>query len=304
LGVVLLLLVLLRLVIADRKEVVGTRDLAITGAISGFLFIISPPAGLSAVIAIGLFQILRVRLPQWWIAPLAFAIVAGPLAGIWAERNMVRLGEPIALRDNFGLELDISNYSGAVQPADPHIAYVSRIEDIHPLTVGRANERLRAAGGEVAYYHQLGREADSWILTHPSDFLYLSARRFVQFFLPPRWFWGTFGAVTGKAVWLRQFLVWATVIPGLCALVLLAWRRRAYVYLLAATIACSMPYIIVQPILRYRYLVSSLLIFLAFEGVGRLIGYLTGAMAGARRAAEMSSALAGSFDGEGRRSEV
>lgn len=277
LGVVLLLWVLLRLQLAHRKEVVDKRSLAVTGMISGFLFIVSPPAGLAAVVAIGLFLILRVRFSQWWIAPLAFVLVAGPLAAIWAERNMIQLGEPIPLRDNFGMELDISNYSGAVHPADPHAAYVSRIEDIHPLLVGRANEKLRAAGGEVPYYHQLGREAESWIRTHPSDFLYLSARHFVQFFLPPRWFWGTFGAVTGKAVWLRQFLVWATAIPGLITLALLAWRRRPYAYLLAATLACSMPYIIVQPILRYRYLVSSLLIFLAFEGVGRLIRNFTGA---------------------------
>ncbi len=276
LGLVLLLWVLLRLLLADRKEVVDKRSLAVTGLASGFLFIVSPPAGLAAVVAIALFHFMRIPLRSWWIAPLAFVLVAGPLAAIWAERNMVQLGEPIALRDNFGMELDISNYSGAVHPVDPGAAYVARIEDIHPLKVGRANEKLRAAGGEVAYYHQLGQEANDWIRTHPSDFLQLSARHFVQYYLPPKWFWGTFGAVKGKAVWLRRMLVWTTAISGLCALVLLAWGRRNYAYVLIVTLACSIPYIIVQPILRYRYLVSSLLIFLAFDGAGRLINYLSG----------------------------
>lgn len=51
---------------------------------------------------------------------------------------------------------------------------------------------------------------------------------------------------------------------------MLARGIRAYAYLLIATLACSAPYILVQPTLRYRYLVSSLLIFLALDGLGRL----------------------------------
>jgi 4-amino-4-deoxy-L-arabinose transferase-like glycosyltransferase len=273
LAVVLLLWILLRLVTADGKIRVGARDLAITGALAGFLTIVSPPAGLAAVLAIGAFQLLRLRGSQWWIAPLAFALVAGPLAGFWAARNMVQLGEPIALRDNFGLELDLSNYSALVHATDQQAAYAARMNEIHPLSVGMGIDRLRAAGGEVPYYHQLGQEADHWILTHPSDFLYLSAGRFVNFFLPPRWFWSMFYP-EGKIVWLRQFLIWAAAIPGFCTLALLAWRRRPYLYLLVATLACSAPYIVIQPVLRYRYLVSSLLIFVACDGVFRLAQYL------------------------------
>ena len=207
---------------------------------------------------------MRIPLRSWWIAPLAFVLVAGPLAAIWAERNMVQLGEPIALRDDFGMELDISNYSGAVHPVDPGAAYVARIEDIHPLKVGRANEKLRAAGGEVAYYHQLGQEANDWIRTHPSDFLQLSAA-FCAILPTAEMVLGHVRRRQGKSRLLRRMLVWTTAISGLCALVLLAWGRRNYAYVLIVTLACSMPYIIVQPILRYRYLVSSLLIFLAFD---------------------------------------
>jgi hypothetical protein len=185
---------------------------------------------------------------------------------------MVRLGAPIALRDNFGLELDLSNHSGAVNSADPKAVYLARLEDIHPLTVGPGNEKLRAAGGEVPYYNALGKEAEAWIASHPSDFLRLSAKRFVQFFLPPKWYWGTFGG-GGKIVSLRQAFIWIATILGACTLVLMAFRRRDYLYLLAATLVCSLPYTVIQPILRYRYLVSSMLIFLAFDGATRLARY-------------------------------
>ena len=56
LAVVLLLWVLLRLVLADKKDT-GPRDLAMTGAIGGFLFIVSPPAGLAAVAADGALSV-------------------------------------------------------------------------------------------------------------------------------------------------------------------------------------------------------------------------------------------------------
>ena len=274
LAVALLLWVLLRLVLADKKQTISPRELALTGAIGGLLFIVSPPAGLSALAAIGIFQLLRLRLSQCWIAPAAFAVIAGLLGGFWAERNLAELGQPIALRDNFGLELDLSNYSGAVHPADPHAAYLARIYDIHPLKYGPAMSKMRAAGGEVSYYQKLGREAESWIFAHPREFLFLSTQRLAQFYLPPRWFWGTFGGA-GQIIWLRQLLAWVTAIAGFSTLVVMAYRKRGYAYVLAATLACSGVYILVQPILRYRYLISSLLILLAFDGAARAAKYVS-----------------------------
>jgi hypothetical protein len=267
LAVPLLLWVLLRLAQADGAAIIAKRGLAFTGAIAGFLFIASPPAGLAVVIAIALFSMLRLPLRRWWIAPASFILVAGLLAGFWAERNLRALGEPVPLRDNLGLELDLSNHSGAVDPADPLKAYVARLREIHPLF--GAAERMRAVG-EVAYYHDRGREAQTWIAAHPVDFLRLSVRHFVQFYLPPRWFWFTFGT-EGRIVSLRQALAWITTLAGLATLLAMVWRKRAYAYLLAVTLACSLPYIFVQPILRYRYLVSTLLIFTALDGVGRLL---------------------------------
>ena len=54
----------------------------------------------------------------------------------------------------------------------------------------------------------------------------------------------------------------------------MAWKKRAYAYVLIVTLTASLPYIVVQPTLRYRYLVSSLLIFAACDGTVRLSNYL------------------------------
>ncbi|MDR3450060.1 MAG: hypothetical protein P4M15_10015 [Alphaproteobacteria bacterium] len=270
LAVVLLVWILLRIVTADRAQTVTSRDLLITGAIGGLLFIVSPPAGLAAIAVIGIFQLLRLPVRQWWIAPAAICLVAGSLGGFWAARNQAALGEPIALRDNLGLELDLANYSGAVHPADPRAAFFARLFEIHPIHREAGLDAMRAAGGELPYYHKLSAEVGTWVRTHPLDFLLLSARHFAQFYLPPLWFWYTYGHL-GLVARLQHFLVLLSSVGGICTLAYMAWRRRAYVYLLTATLMCSAPYVFVQPTLRYRYLISSLLIFLAFGGAGLLM---------------------------------
>ena len=276
LAVTLLLWILLRLAGADRTESVGARNMAITGAICGLLFIVSPPAGLSAMVAVALFHYLRLPPARWWIAPVSAALVAGSLSGFWALRNLRELGEPVALRDNLGLELAISNYPGAVHPNDPGIAYVTRLKQIHPIQLAAGTQAMRSAGGEIPYYRRMGQQARDWIAAHPRDFLMMCARRVREFFLPPRWFRSPYGTPV-NFVGPRQLLTWASALAGLCTLIVMAARRRVYAYNLVAVLACSLPYALVQPTLRYRYLVSTLLIFLAFDGIGRLIVWLRGA---------------------------
>lgn len=272
LAVLMLVFVLLRIVVADKKGFITTPWLLVTGSIAGLLFVISPPAGLAAAAAIALFQCLKTAPRQWWIAPVAFACTAGLLGGIWAQRNMQALNSPVALRDNLGLEMAIANYDGAVHPADPLAAFVGRSTEIHPIQSDAARGAMQRAGGEAPYYHQLGTRTWQWIFRHPADFLLLSARHFSQFYLPPLWFWYGYGPLETAAE-IQQFVLSAVAILGAGWLVLMAWRRRGYAYLLAAIVTCSLPYMIVQPTLRYRYLISTLLLFLAFDGVARAARY-------------------------------
>ena len=168
---VLFLCVLSRVIYSDLIECSG-RYLTVTGATAGVLFVLNPPAGLGAIAVIGLYilqnRILSEASPL--IAGTAIAVVI--LTIPWAIRNEVRLGAPILFRDNFGLELAISNYSGAVHPTNFKAEYLARVYDIHPLKEGPANIKLLAAGGEVSYYRKLGGDAWQWIWAHPGEFLF------------------------------------------------------------------------------------------------------------------------------------
>jgi hypothetical protein len=186
---------------------------------------------------------------------------------------MRELGAPIFLRDNLGLELALSNHSGAVHPADAHGAYLTRFKEIHPMWM--AAGELDAKGGEVAYYHTLGQQVRNWTVAHPWEFLHLCGRRLIEFFLPSRWFWSPMGVrVVPPLVNLRQLVVWAAALGGLATLFVMAPRQRPYAYILVAVLGCSLIYILVQPVLRYRYMISTVLIFCALDGAFRLIAHI------------------------------
>jgi hypothetical protein len=55
---------------------------------------------------------------------------------------------------------------------------------------------------------------------------------------------------------------------------MMAPRRRPYAYILVAVLGCSLPYMLVQPIPRYRYMISTILIFCALDGAFRLIAHI------------------------------
>lgn len=73
---------------------------------------------------------------------------------------------------------------------------------------------------------------------------------------------------------LRQLVLWAAALGGLATLFVMAPRQRPYAYILVAVLGCSLPYIVVQPMLRYRYMISTLLIFFALDGAFRLIAHI------------------------------
>jgi hypothetical protein len=267
---VILIWILLRMVQADAGAL-SRGWLVLIGTAAGFLFILSEAAGLAAIVSLGLFHLLRVPLRRWWIAPASTLAVVGLLAGSWTIRNMRELGAPIFLRDTFGLELAMANYPGAVHPADPRLAYWTRLTEIQPMSMTEA--QLRAGGGEVAYYRAIGQTAREWIAAHPWDFLTLCGHRLVEFFLPPRWFWSPYSAAPERFSGLRQFVVWLAALGGLATLVAMAPFRRAYAYILVAILAYSAPYVLVHPDLRHRYSISTLLIFCALDGSFRLFAY-------------------------------
>jgi hypothetical protein len=263
---------LLQMVLIDRGRAPKLR-LPLLSIVTGLIFILSPPAGLAAILSLTLLYLRKPVATTRWIAPAALIMTVVCLTSFWSMRNVVELGEAIPLRDNLGLELALSNFTGALDAPDQRAEYVTRIHQIHPLGLGQGIVALQSAGGELPYYHMLWRQSVGWIAANPREFIVLSGRRMLQFYLPPRWFWATYSA-PGKGVLLRQLAVWLSVGIGLVTLAIMVFRNREYSYFLIAIVACSLPYIAIQPILRYRYLVSTLLIFLAFDGMGRLVRYM------------------------------
>jgi hypothetical protein len=290
LATVILLWILLKLAESDIN-VLRRRALVLIGASTGFLLILNSASGLGAILSAALFHKLRVPFRQWWIAPVFMLLVAGSLAGFWAQRNMRELGAPIFLRDNLGLELALSNYSGALHAADPNAAYFGRAKEIHPMLM--VPGELDAKGGEVAYYHALGQQVRDWIAAHPWAFLNLCGRRLIEFFLPPRWLWSILWGSPALVhlIGLRQLIVWAAALGGLVTLFVMASRQRPYAYILVAVLGCSLPFIVVQPLLRYRYMISTLLIFCALDGAFRLIAHIRANVPGKAERAPLAQSI-------------
>ncbi len=60
--------------------------------------------------------------------------------------------------------------------------------------------------------------------------------------------------------------------------VALVRRQWIYLYLLPPVVLLPLPYILSQPLIRYRYVIASLLIFLAMDCLARLTGGGQGAL--------------------------
>ena len=123
------------------------------------------------------------------------------------------------------------------------------------------------------YAKQLGVEAKAWMRAHPAETASLVMRHVRQYIVPPAWFFETWGR-GGPGIDLRRFLLGAITLTAFFALMTRVFLDSRYFYIGAVLGPLVLPYIVVQPILRYRYLVATLLVFIACDGVARLVGWL------------------------------
>lgn len=250
------------IVMLDRREAIHAQPLLLAAALSAVTFFVSPTTGL-AVDACWAWLALR-RLPLRQV--LAFGSIAATALAVllapWVLRNVQVMGSPVLLRDNFGLEIAMANYPGALDPADPRAETLARAKAIHPYRNPEALARLRAAGGEVAYSKQLGRETGAWIVANPLAFARLALRHYRQFYVPDRWQ----GALTnwGAFPTLRIEMIRLVSAFGLLGLAIGLIRRRRFYGMFALYLALAgLPYAMVLPIPRYSYVIWPLLAFLA-----------------------------------------
>ncbi|MGA2113201.1 MAG: hypothetical protein ABSH56_00450 [Bryobacteraceae bacterium] len=169
---------------------------------------------------------LKKRLAQGLIAA---AIVVAMLAP-WTIRNRLTMGAWLFMRDNFGLELHVSNGDGA-QPSQQVNQSIGWYDKVHPMYSAAATDEIRRVG-EVNFNRKLLGESLSWIAAHPGRFRDLTLARIALFWtdVPSnrlaflvRLLWSLFA-------WLGLFLMWRAGhrLPSLLLTSILAFYPLTY----------------------------------------------------------------------------
>lgn len=258
----------------DRE--LGWGRVLLLSVLAALLFFINPALGLAAYTACLLLTLRRMPARRWpGVAIIAVAVLALVVTP-WALRNQQALGETVLLRSNFGLELALANNPAAAAARtgeEQHAAFYARLHEIHPYESAQALARVKAVG-EVRYAQGLGKEARAWMLANPIDTARLTLRHLGQFYFPPSWFWEIYeeGSV---GIGLKQALTWAISLLGLVGVALaLCRRRQQFQYLAIMALVPCLPYLIVQPVPRYRYLVYAPLVFFSAYLIVSLLQWL------------------------------
>jgi hypothetical protein len=135
------------------------------------------------------------------IGTTLFVILIAP----YTVRNHHALGAWFFMRDNFGIELAMSNGPGTQATADDNF----RVLHQHPFISTAAALEVRQLG-EVAYNHRLQQTAVAWIRTHPRAFLVLLVKRAGYMVVPesPRWYQSVIAGFVSLAAIGGLVLLW------------------------------------------------------------------------------------------------
>lgn len=270
-----LMALVLWLVIRLDVRRVGWATLTGLAALAAPFVMVSPAAALGAFGCIGLLALRRggagaaggVAAFVGVTALSAVFVVA--LSYPWALRNEAVFGEKIWSRSNFGFVFAEGFHPAAVAPANPRKTFVDRMAEIDPFERSRGFAAMTAAGGEAGYNHAMTAATMAWVRANPGDAARIAVRHTGEFFLPPRWHWHVYSDKSAGTA-AKQALVWAIAILGFGGV---AWglrRDSRFLYAAAMLVLPVAPYILAQPILRYRYLITTLLVFLAADLLARL----------------------------------
>ena len=234
--------------------------------VAALLVMLSPPVALAVLAALAALTVRRLPRRAWPLVGGAALVVTLVVNLPWALRNERVMGRLIWTRSNPGFELALAYNDTLLNGRDQRAAYLARHAEISPNNPdGRGYAALRAAGGELAYYDERGTEAKAWMLSHPGGTVRLLLRHAAQYMVPPAWFFDTWGAPRAKGVAIRRAFMALSLLIALAGLPVLIHRDRRYIYVAIAVVLVVGPYIVAQPVLRYRYLVSTLAIFVAAD---------------------------------------
>ena len=229
---------------SSLRRRLSRNEVFLSGVLWGILLLLTPVP----VLALGAWLVcLRVVSRYDWRR--LFWLAAIPLIVIspWVVRNAVVFHELIFVRDNFGLEIGVSN--------SPCAAFSYAMDEMngcfrntHPNESYDEALRIRQLG-EAAYNHVRFQQGLGWIRNNPDRFLSLTTQRFVAFWFPnasgnplqqPR---------LSRSEWIT-YLSTLLSVPGL----MLMWGRNRAAALLMMLWLVTFPlvYYLTQFAERYR----------------------------------------------------
>ncbi len=237
----------------------GSRRWAlVSGASFGALLFLNPaPMSLAPVAALWLAR-RRGPLGERALRVVLFAVAAFACVAPWMARNQAVLGA-FTLRPNLGVELRIGNHAEA---SGRPIAF-----RYHPSHVP-AELALYRELGEVEYARENFSRARAWIEANPADFVVLSAKRVLLFWIgesplsDPRRSDGL-SPRGDPSSWLK----FASYLAGgaLAVFALVRWRgpRDVRWFCAAALVLFGAPYYVTHVSERYRFPIDPLIVLLS-----------------------------------------
>ena len=151
------------------------------GTVMGLSILIVPPAG--PIFAVWVcWEIWRRRTAFLKESLLPLILLPVLIIAPWTIRNYRVFHQVIPVRDDFGLELSVSNNDCAQFGIQENIMS-GCFDSLHP-NHNASEARKVLALGEPKYNELRLRQARHWIGTHPRRFIQLSALRFVAFWMP------------------------------------------------------------------------------------------------------------------------
>lgn len=269
LAVFLMAWVMLLVVRLDAGDTRPTKaQYAAISLLCAISFVVNQATGIACFAMLGLLA--------WRRSGFGAAIGAGALSLIltaliltpWMLRNGETMGERLWLRSNFGLVLATGFHDG-MSGKDQRQAFVDRMDSVDPLMSDTAYARMKQMG-ELAYNRELADRAQAWISAHPTQSLGIALTYLRQYYFPPEWLWHIYSD-RSRSTWVKALSHWLISALGLAGLAMALWRRRrGFIYVACGALIPALPYMLAQPVLRYRYLVFALLLFLAADFVACL----------------------------------
>ena len=158
----------------------------------------------------------------------------------WVVRNYRQFHSIFFIRNNFGLELAVSN-----NPCARPTLLENIVSGCHRSTHPNPNPALAAQifeKGEMAYNREQMRAATGWIRANPRAFAWLTLRRFWRFWFP---------YLTGLRYAIPSAVLTALSLLGLA--IMYRRRRRAALILGSTLVLYPLIHYLVQFEARYRY---------------------------------------------------